>query len=132
MARVAFFTFGILREHLEHPQTKGFIDRVPLAFASAENSIGFVDRPVGKTEDDTYWGNPQAIPRFFVEDQHPYAPTTISLWDDLESIYAFAHNGRHAEVLSKRKEWFVNPEWPTFVAWWVEDDHIPTQEDASQ
>ena len=59
------------------------------------------------------------------------APATMSLWDDLESVYAFAYNGRHAEALGKREEWFRKPEWPTYVAWWVEDDHIPTREEGA-
>ncbi len=134
MARVAFYTFGILHESGDHPRTEPFVDRIPSVFAGAENSKGFVDRSKGRQnpEDGLHWGDPQAHPRFFVEDQHPDAPATISLWDDLESVYAFAYSGRHAEVLGKRKEWFVNPEWPTYVAWWVEDDHIPTRQDASQ
>ena len=137
MARVAFYTFGILHEHRDHPQTKGFVDRSPNVFESAENSQGFVDRSKGirrdgPHEDGPHWGDPQARPRFFVEDQHPGAPATISLWDDLESVYSFAYYGRHAEALGKRKEWFVSPEWPTYVAWWVEDGHIPTRQDASQ
>ena len=133
MARLAFYTFGILHENPDHPQIKGFIDRLPFVFASAENSKGFIDRAVSyNPEDDTPWGDPRANPRFFVEDQHPGALTALSLWDDLESVYAFAYNGRHAEVLSKRTEWFVDPEWPTFVAWWVDDDHTPTREEATE
>ena len=101
MARVAFYTFGILHEHRDHPQSKGFIDRVPLVFDSAENSKGFVDHASARNreENDPRWGEPEANPRFFVEDQHPFAPATLSLWDDLESVYAFAYNGRHAETL---------------------------------
>lgn len=133
MARVAFYTFGILHERGEHPKTQGFIDRTPGVFASAENADGFVDHANTHIErHDHTWGDPRAHPRFFVEDQHPGAPATMSLWDDLESVYAFAYYGRHAEALGKRKEWFVNPEWPTYVAWWIEDDHIPTREDASK
>lgn len=68
-------------------------------------------------------------PRFFVEDKHIFAPTTLSLWADLESVFAFAYNGVHAglnaEALKHRKEWFLTPEWPTYVAWWVEDNHEP-------
>ena len=35
------------------------------------------------------------------------------------------------EALKKRSEWFVNPEWPTYVAWLVEDRETPTEEDAA-
>ena len=52
-------------------------------------------------------------PAFFVAEQYPGAPATLSLWDDLESVYAFPYNGRHAEALSKREDWFRKPEWPT-------------------
>ena len=34
--------------------------------------------------------------------------------------------------LSKRKEWFVPPEWPTYVAWWVDDDHQPDWVEAAE
>ena len=46
-------------------------------------------------------------------------------------MYAFAYNGCHAEALSKREDWFRKPEWPTYVAWWVADDYIPTREEAA-
>lgn len=62
-------------------------------------------------------------------DQHEAA--TVSLWDDLESVYVFAYYGRHAEALKKRQDWFTKPEWPTYVAWWVGDDQTPTREDAA-
>ena len=50
----------------------------------------------------------------------------------MEAVYAFAYYGRHVEALSKRKEWFIKPEWPSYVAWWVEDDHIPAREEAAK
>ncbi len=30
-----------------------------------------------------------------------------------------------------RLEWFVKPEWPTYAAWWVADDHRPDWHEAS-
>ena len=36
------------------------------------------------------------------------------------------------EALKKRSEWFVKPEWPTYVAWWVEDGETPTSEDSAK
>ena len=73
---------------------------------------------------------PFATPRFYVEGEHAGAPATLTVWDDLESVFAFAYYGVHGEALSKRKEWFVPPEWPTYVAWWVDDDHQPDWEEA--
>ncbi len=133
MSKLAFYTFGILHEPREHPRTKGFADRSPFVYASAENSKGFVDRaPQRITEkQDPRWGDRLAEPRFVFYEKDALAPATLSLWEDLESVYAFAYNGRHAEALSKREEWFRKPEWPTYVAWWVDDDHIPAREEAA-
>ena len=46
------------------------------------------------------------------------------------SVFAFTYNGIHAEALSKRKEWFEHPKWPSYVAWWVEAEHTPSWEEA--
>ncbi len=71
------------------------------------------------------WG-PQIAPTYFQKDEwENRRPATLSLWRDLESVFAFAYHGVHGEALSKRKEWFVKPEWPTYVAWWVSDEHTP-------
>jgi len=48
---------------------------------------------------------------------------TLSLWDDLESVAAFAYNGAHAEALMRRKDWFQSLGLPSYVAWWVAEDH---------
>ena len=47
-------------------------------------------------------------------------------------MFAFAYRGAHAESLRHRKEWFVEPAWPTYAAWWIDDDHIPTWEEAME
>ena len=132
MARLAFYTFGILQGPRDHPQTKGFADRSPFVYVNAEHSEGFIDRaPQRITEEqDPRWGDRLAEPRFVVNEKDAIAPATISLWEDLESVYAFAYNGRHGEALRHRAEWFKEPEWPNYVAWWVEDDHIPAREEA--
>ena len=56
--------------------------------------------------------------------------STLSVLVDLLSVYAFAYNGRHAEALSHRKDWFSTLYWPAYVVWWVSDDHVPTWEEA--
>ena len=49
MARVAFYTFGVLRYPWEHPHMRRFLDRVAAVFAAAEGTDGFIircnDRP---------------------------------------------------------------------------------------
>jgi hypothetical protein len=130
MAKVAFFTFGILREARGHPQVQGFYDRNARTFEAAERSDGFIGRSTRDPATGQHrWGE-QVAPRFFREDEHGGAPRTLSLWEDLESVFAFAYSGVHAEALSRRKEWFLSPAWPTYVAWWVPDDHTPDWHEA--
>ncbi|HZC06305.1 MAG TPA: DUF3291 domain-containing protein [Ktedonobacterales bacterium] len=126
--RVAFFTFGVLREPTGHPRTKGFEDRIADSFAEAAASPGFIGYPR-----ETYVrpDNPNVVwPEVKGPDRE--AMMTLSLWVDLESVFAFAYalRGVHNEALKLRKEWFLKPEWPNYVAWWVEDDHLPTWPEA--
>jgi hypothetical protein len=75
------------------------------------------------------WGV-QEHPRFFHEGEHAQDPRTLSVWADLESVFAFAYAGVHANALRQRQEWFLQPTWPTYVAWWVPDDHTPDWHEA--
>lgn len=132
MAKVAILTFGILQEAADHPQIQPFVDRIPLNFEVAEQSDGFIDRSRTDPATGQYdWGE-QKVQRFFREGEYERErlPRTLSLWEDLESVFAFAYSGVHAEALSQRKGWFLKPEWPTSVAWWVPDGHTPEWSEA--
>ena len=117
MARIAFTTFGILRAPLGEPQVQGFLNISDAVFESAIHTRGFLGAPHMEMDPGD-----RPKPRFFVKGKHPFAPTTLSLWADLESVCAFAYNGLHSEALRNREEWFLKPEWPTYVAWWPSDD----------
>jgi len=140
MAKLAFYTFAVLEEAFRHQHSSGFVDRITGVFESAEQASRFVGRADSARHEgqDAQWGDPLATPRFNARqrdarrDNSPdnHEAATLSLWDDLESVYAFAYYGRHAEALKKREDWFVKPERPSFVAWWVENGQIPTWEDA--
>jgi uncharacterized protein DUF3291 len=126
-------TFGLMREPLGHPRMQGFIDRIDTNLAAAEASDGFIARSVfdEATGQDT-WGV-RATPTHFQGDEYENrGVATLSLWQDLESVFAFAYSSSHAEALSKRKQWFMEPRWPNYVAWWVRDDHTPSWPEACQ
>ena len=48
----------------------------------------------------------------------------------MDSVFAFAYRGVHAEALRRRKEWFHKPQRPTYAAWWTPDEHLPTWAEA--
>ena len=127
---LAFTTFGILVADWNQPLVKGFVDRVQDTYAAAESSDGFIDRArrVDARSSSTDWGRFD-YPRYIREDQYPRVAATLSLWEDIESVFAYAYSGLHGEGLMHSKEWFLNVDWPTYAAWWVEDDHTPNWEE---
>lgn len=143
MSRVAFTTFAVLKQPYGHPQVQPFDDRTPAVFAEAEGSPGFIARAKemsGGTEVSNFerdwggWGG-FAVPRFYAGGRTTATDSrasTLSLWRDLESVYAFVYNGLHLDALKHRHEWFLKPECPTYAVWWVEDDHTPTWAEACE
>lgn len=122
MARLAFLTFGLLKEPWGAPAVAGFEERVPGNFAAAAASSGFLAR---SGLDGVSWGEwiyPVSLPA----ETYPRLARTLSLWESLEAVYAFAYSGSHAESLRHRKEWVNEFPLPTYVAWWVADSHTPT------
>ena len=81
---------------------------------------------------DSDWGTREVSPRFLTSGEHRDAPATLSVWEDVESVYAFTYNGFHAEVLSKRDDWFVKGDWPAYVCWWISDDETPTSTEGAK
>ena len=125
MARIAFHTFGVLRAPYGDATVQGFIDRVPTVFAAADRADGFLLRLPDRTPEER-----QCHPHFYDPRVHPDVALTVSVWRDLESVYAYAYHGVHREALQKRTEWFVPPQWPTYVAWWLDDETLPTHIEA--
>ena len=137
MAKLVLYTFGILQQPCDHEQINGFHDRNPFIYTSAENSEGFVNRSGNSWKRDHAtrerdWGTRDVSPQFLTSGEHRDAPATLSLSEDVESVYAFTYYGFHAEVLSKRDDWFVKGDWPAFVAWWIPDDETPHQSTGRQ
>ena len=119
--KLAFMTVGLLHEPVGHPRVQGFVDRIPAVYDAVDESDGFSARSERVIESWTQsWGEVTA-PRCYGADQRmDRIASTLSLWDDLESVAAFAYHGAHGEAMAKRKEWFQSHELPTYVAWWVE------------
>lgn len=140
--RLAFTTFAILKEPYGHPTVQEFDDRTPNVFLEAENSPGFIARAVEKGEKglsnfEQDWGawGPFCVPRFYTlgrETGTDQRASTLSIWKDIPSVRQFVYNHLHVSALRKRSEWFKKPEWPTYAAWWISDDHIPQWQEACQ
>jgi hypothetical protein len=123
VSRLAFFTFGMLHEPLDHPQNASFHEAVGDVFAHAGQAEGFLWG--AEVTQDYVWPS-------FAGDQGTKIAQTLTLWRDLDCVRHFAYQGPHAGALRRRRDWFTGGSWPTFVAWWVPDDTYPTWPEAAR
>jgi hypothetical protein len=108
----------------------GLLDPVWAAATSGPGFLGFSKGDPASEDRD--WGS-LTLPSIFQKEEYTMRVLSIlSLWEDLESVFAFSYNGLHGHTFSRRKEWFVATEWPGSVAWWVADDHTPTWSEACE
>ncbi|PTW60023.1 uncharacterized protein DUF3291 [Breoghania corrubedonensis] len=123
--RLALYTFGQFRLPSEHPANDGFHALNDPTFAAAEAAEGFIARSGYEDEPGpACWGE-QVYPRFYRDRGDGWAPATLSLWRDAESVTAYVYSGLHSEAMRHAREWFDKPAWPPLVLWWVAADHSP-------
>lgn len=114
-------TYGQLLEEFGHPTVQGFVDRVPGVFKSADSTPGFVGRSERNLENSSQcWGD-VVTPKCWGGVTTLKSAATLSLWDDLEAVTAFAYHGAHGEAMKLRNDWFEHPGLPEHVAWWIDE-----------
>jgi hypothetical protein len=140
MALLAFMTFAVLKEPYGSPVVQGFVDAVEDTFAEAEKSEGYIAHAVKPVPEKPKFGQvfgafgELVAPRFYKGGKTFGTTTsaeTLSLWTGIEPVRRFAYGGLHKNALARRSEWFVKPEWPSYVMWWVPDEHVPSWREAS-
>lgn len=123
--RLALYTFGMFLRPSEDPANDGFHQRNDLIFELVDRSPGLLARS-GYASDPgpESWGQ-EVYPRFYEERGDGWSPATLSLWQDLEAVFAFTYFGLHAEAMAHGREWFEQPSWPPLVLWWHAGDAYP-------
>jgi hypothetical protein len=120
----------MFREPADSPRNQGFRDREPATFDAVERAPGFIGRAGYADEPDRESWGARVYPRFYVERGDGSAPSTLSLWTDIESLMAFTYSGPHAEALRRGSDWFMPKSWPPYVLWWVEAARRPDWREA--
>ncbi len=119
--RLALYTFGMFRKPAADPANDGFHALNDAVLARVDRAKGLIARSGYQSDGDaTSWGA-EVLPRFYTERGDGWSPATLSLWTDLESLFAFTYSGLHAAALRRGREWFQTPEWPPLVMWWHTD-----------
>lgn len=122
---LAIYNFGLFLDDYESPRIEGFRLREPLNFEAARRAEGFVGRSGYEDEPGPEsWGE-KVYPRFIRRSGFDSAPSSLSLWADLESLMAFAYAGVHADALKHARNWNRRQAWPPLVLWWVKEGERP-------
>lgn len=130
--QLAFMTYGRLLEPFGHVAVQGFVDRVPSVYAAADQMPGFVARSERSLETYEHSWGPIEAPDCWCGIVDDRIASTLSIWEDIESVAAYAYHGAHGEAMKFRKDWFEHNGLPEQVAWWLEDGEIPTWKNAAE
>ncbi|MFI8206409.1 DUF3291 domain-containing protein [Streptomyces sp. NPDC085937] len=109
-----------LKAPLDTPLLKDFVDQLDPVNADADAADGFVWRLQDEEGDAT------AIPVF----DDPWLIVNLSVWRDADALTAFMYQGRHREMLARRREWFERVREAMTALWWVPKGHRPSVAEA--
>jgi len=101
----------------------GFTRNIDRINALADRAEGFVWRMVDETSDTD-----GALDLRLPGDEDMLV--NMSVWENVESLYAYVYKTAHAKMIGKRELWFETMSEEYMVLWWVEDGHIPTLNEA--
>ena len=105
---------------LDSPLLKEFVDNLGYINGLAENSPGFIWRLQDESGDAT------SIQLF----DDPNFIVNLSVWESVDTLKDFIFKTHHVEFLKRRYEWFDKMEQASHVMWWVQENHVPTVQEA--
>ncbi|MEZ8724277.1 DUF3291 domain-containing protein [Vibrio pomeroyi] len=118
--KLAQLNIALAKYPLDAPEIKEFVDNLELVNGIAESSEGFVWRLKDESGDAT---NIQAF-------DDPNMIVNMSVWDSVDSLKNFMFCTHHRDFMRRKGDWFQRLPEDTYVLWWIEEDHIPTLEEA--
>ncbi|MFD3733257.1 DUF3291 domain-containing protein [Streptomyces sp. NPDC058632] len=109
-----------LKSPLDSPQLRDFVDNLDPVNADAEAADGFVWRlqsEEGNATDVAVFGDAWLI-------------LNMTVWRDINTLTAYMYQGRHREMLARRREFFERVQEAMTTLWWVPKGHRPTVAEA--
>lgn len=120
--QLAQLNIAQLKAPIDSPELADFVANLNRINTLAEHSAGFVWRLI----DDVSSG--EAIDQPFGDDMI----VNMSVWESVESLHDYVYKTAHAEIMSRRREWFNRVQSVTAVLWWVPAGHQPDLNEAHQ
>ena len=117
---IAQINIALPREPLDSPGLAEFVANLEPVNAIADAAPGFVWRLQDSSGDAT------AIRAF--DDERLIV--NMSVWESIEALWAFVYDGRHLEVMRRRREWFSRIAESYLALWWIPAGERPTVSDA--
>jgi hypothetical protein len=118
--QLAQVNIGRLRAPLDSAQLKDFVDNLDPVNADADAADGFVWRlqsEEGDATDIAVFGDEWLI-------------INMSVWRDADALTAYMYQGRHREMLARRREFFERVQEAMVTLWWIPAGHRPTVTEA--
>ncbi len=104
---------------LDDPKLAGFVERLDDINALADRSPGFVWRlqsDSGNATDIQVSGDPNFI-------------VNMSVWEDLDALFAYVYRSDHLQVMAQRRQWFEKPAGAFMALWWLPAGELPGVEE---
>jgi len=117
---LAQINIGKMLGPIDGPVMAEFINNLDRINAMAEGSEGFIWRL--KADDN----NATSIKMFDDE----LIIINMSVWKDIDALFAFAYQTGHAEYVKRRREWFEKMREAYMALWYVPAGHKPTPQEA--
>jgi hypothetical protein len=119
---VAQVNIAIPHEPIDSPALAEFVANLEPVNALADAAAGFVWRLQDESGDAT------AIRPF--DDER--LMINMSVWESVDALWSFVYDGRHLEVMRRRREWFAQLAASHMAMWWIPAGEIPSTEDAER
>ncbi|MEM9301510.1 MAG: DUF3291 domain-containing protein [Pseudomonadota bacterium] len=116
---LAQLNVGITKGPMDSPIMAEFANNLDRINALAEASPGFVWR----LQDED--GNATAL-RPFDDD----TLVNLSVWESADALKAYVYQSAHADIMKRRREWFIKMFKAHLVLWWVPAGHRPSTDEA--
>ena len=121
---LAEFNIGILRHDWEDPRIADFANALDQVNNIAARSPGFVWR-LPDEEMEAAQCNPDGV-----LGGNPRTASTLSVWEDVDSLEQFVWRTLHKRFFDRREEWFAPDQGIRLVLWHIYQDHRPSINEA--
>lgn len=118
--KLAQLNIALAKYPLDAPEISEFVGNLDSINGIAEKSEGFVWRLKDDSGDATN----------IKISEDPNMIVNMSVWESIDALKNFMFRTHHRDFMRRKSEWFHRLAEDTYVLWWIQDEHIPTIQEA--